>query len=170
MATLISHAAVGALIGAVGSRPESQKRAALVCALAACVPDLDVIGFRFGVQYGDLWGHRGLTHSLCFAALLAALGLIWMPGARLRAWAVLFIATASHGLLDACTDGGLGVAFFAPFDITRYFFPYTPILVSPIGARFFSARGLAVLGSELYWIGLPCALLWMLWRSLRPKS
>jgi hypothetical protein len=31
--------------------------------------------------------------------------------------------TASHGMLDAMTDGGLGVAFFAPFDNARYFFP-----------------------------------------------
>ena len=43
----------------------------------------------------------------------------------------LFLAIASHGLLDAFTDGGLGVAFFAPFDSTRYFFPVTPIEVSP---------------------------------------
>lgn len=36
------------------------------------VPDLDVIGFSFGIQYGDLWGHRGMTHSLLFAVLLTA--------------------------------------------------------------------------------------------------
>jgi len=35
------------------------------------MPDLDVIGFRFGIRYGDFWGHRGFTHSLLFAALLA---------------------------------------------------------------------------------------------------
>jgi inner membrane protein len=37
------------------------------------------------------------------------------------------VATASHGILDAFTNGGLGVAFFAPFDKTRYFFPVTPM-------------------------------------------
>ena len=36
----------------------------------------------------------------------------------------LFLSTASHGVLDALTDGGLGVAFFSPFDQTRYFFPF----------------------------------------------
>ena len=35
------------------------------------IPDIDVIGFRFGIHYGDFWGHRGFTHSLVFAALLA---------------------------------------------------------------------------------------------------
>jgi inner membrane protein len=80
----------------------------------------------------------------------------------------LFLATASHGFLDAMTDGGLGVAFFSPFDNHRYFFPWRPIRVSPIGiGRFFSPRGLDVLQSELLWIWLPAgllALLAWLWR------
>jgi inner membrane protein len=79
------------------------------------------------------------------------------------------VATASHGLLDAMTDGGLGVAFFSPFDNHRYFLPWRPIHVSPIGVgRFFSERGLAVLQTELLWIWLPAALLavsaWLLRR------
>jgi inner membrane protein len=58
------------------------------------------------------------------------------------------------------TDGGLGVAFFSPFNTARYFLPWTPIRVSPIGlTRFFSYRGLAVIQSELLWIWLPSALL-----------
>lgn len=75
-------------------------------------------------------------------------------------WKYFFLATASHGLLDAMTDGGLGVAFFAPLDNHRYFLPWTPIRVSPIGVgRFFTARGLAVIQSELLWIWLPAGLL-----------
>jgi len=58
------------------------------------------------------------------------------------------------------TNGGLGVAFFSPFDKTRYFFPWQPILVSPISlTRFFSGRGTAVLQSELIWIWIPAGLL-----------
>ena len=72
----------------------------------------------------------------------------------------MFLATASHGFLDAMTDGGLGVAFFSPVDNTRYFLPFTPIRVSLIGiSRFFTARGFAVIRSELLWIWLPTALL-----------
>jgi inner membrane protein len=68
-------------------------------------------------------------------------------------WFYLFAATASHGLLDAMTDGGSGVAFFSPFENSRYFFPFTPIRVAPIGiTRFFTARGLEVLRSELLWV------------------
>jgi inner membrane protein len=68
---------------------------------------------------------------------------------------LLFLCTASHGVFDAMTSGGLGVAFFAPFDETRYFFPWRPIRVSPIGFGFFSRRGLAVLLSEIVWLWLP---------------
>jgi inner membrane protein len=64
------------------------------------------------------------------------------------------------------TNGGLGVAFFAPFDNSRYFFSFTPIQVSPISVRaFFSERGMRALASELVWICLPAiifagAVLW----------
>lgn len=69
------------------------------------------------------------------------------------------LITASHGVFDAMTDGGLGIAFFSPFDTTRYFFPWRPLRVSPIGPGFFSGRALVVLTSELRWIWLPSAVL-----------
>jgi inner membrane protein len=142
------------------------------------IPDLDVIGFRFGIRYGDFWGHRGFTHSLLFAASLAtAVAFIGfrrgLPSlGRVPLWSYLFLATASHGFLDAMTDGGLGVAFFSPFDNRRYFLPWTPIRVSPIGlGRLFSHRSLEVLQTELLWIWLPAAVLaiaaWVVRRRIR---
>ena len=54
------------------------------------------------------------------------------------------------------TNGGYGVAFFSPFNDTRYFFSWRPIEVSPLGIlRFFSERGLQVIRSEIVWIGVP---------------
>src|SRR2546428_7930730 len=124
------------------------------------------MGSRSGIHYGDLWGQRGFTPSILFAALLASAGVLVgfrqvLPGlGRFTLWAYFFLATASHGLLDAMTDGGLGVAFFAPFENRRYFLPWRPIHISPIGiGRFFSERGLAVVQSELLWIWLPAAVL-----------
>jgi inner membrane protein len=74
-------------------------------------------------------------------------------------------------LLDALTNGGLGVALFAPFSNERFFFPWRPIEVSPIGAGFFSARGMRVLLSEARWIWLPaatvCAVVWLRQRPFR---
>jgi inner membrane protein len=89
-------------------------------------------------------------------------------------WTYFFLATASHGLLDAMTDGGLGVAFFAPFDNHRYFLTWRPIHVSPIAfERFFTERGLAVMKTELLWIWLPAGLLtvaaWFFRQSRSPR-
>ena len=160
MPTIFSHAVAG--VALLGAFPEKTvpRRWAIVGAACSIVPDIDVAGFRFGIHYGDLLGHRGLSHSLIFAAGLALVATLlfsrWTPGAhRGLVWLYLFVATVSHPLLDACTNGGLGVGFFSPFDTTRYFFSWTPIQVSPIGARFFSERGVAVLTSELLWVWLP---------------
>jgi inner membrane protein len=163
--SVISHAIAALGMGAAFYRPGTQKRIWVLGAVCSMLPDADVVGFHFGIRYQDFWGHRGFTHSLVFAALLATSVVViasrpGVPGDRRLLWFYLFLATASHGLLDAMTEGGLGVAFFSPFDTTRYFLPWRPILVSPIGvARFFSPRGLAVLHSELLWVWLPAALL-----------
>jgi inner membrane protein len=166
MPSVISHAVASVAIGACFYRPGVPNRVWIAGALCSMIPDLDVVGFRFGVHYGDFWGHRGFTHSLLFAAILAAAALVlgFSGGAttfsRFSLWAYLFVSTASHGILDAMTDGGLGVAFFAPFTNSRYFFRWTPIRVSPIGLNnFLTARGLAVVRSELLWIWLPTVVL-----------
>jgi inner membrane protein len=175
-----SHAAAALGIGACFYRPGIPKRVWALGALCAAAPDLDVIGFRFGIAYGDLLGHRGLTHSILFAAAASALLVATgfrdgVPGLRPGAlWLYLFLATASHGLLDALTDGGLGIALFAPVDSTRYFFPWHPIRVSPIGVRqFFGQRGAEVAASELTWVWLPSALVGLLalgWKRTRGSS
>jgi inner membrane protein len=85
----------------------------------------------------------------------------WWPRHPNRVQLFLWFApvTASHCLLDAMTNGGRGIALFAPFSNHRYFFPWRPIQVSPIGAGFFSARGLSVLVSEARWIWVPSAII-----------
>ena len=116
------------------------------------LPDIDVVGFALGVTYGDPWGHRGATHSLTFAmAIAAALGLA-APRFRLRrfrTFAIAVVVLVSHGLLDTLTDGGLGCALLWPFDLTRYFAPWRPIPVAPIGLDFWSLSGLVVSLIEL---------------------
>jgi inner membrane protein len=148
-------------------------------AICATLPDIDVIAFAFGIPYGHMFGHRGFTHSLFFAAVMGAVvtwHLLHRPGSallrpgsdshqpatdshRLALFLWFTMVTASHGLLDALTDGGRGIAFFAPFSDYRYFFPWRPIQVSPIGVGFFSARGLRVLASEAGWIWVPSAII-----------
>jgi len=166
MASAFSHAVAALGIGVCMYRPGVSKRVWMIGVVCSVIPDVDVVGFRFGIRYGDFWGHRGFTHSLVFGALLAGAIVILgfrhaMPSiSRSYLWTYFFLATASHGLLDAMTDGGLGVAFFAPFDNHRYFLPWRPIHVSPIGfGRFFTERGLAVMKTELLWVWLPVGLL-----------
>ena len=187
MASAFTHAAAALALGTAFSRPGGPARFWALGALCAALPDVDVVAFRalpdvdvvafrFGVPYAHVLGHRGLTHSLLFAALLAAAvvatafrGAEWR-GARGQLWTFFFLATASHGVLDAMTSGGRGGAFFAPLDDTRYFLPWRPILVSPIGVRrFFQGRGLAVLASELRWVWLPAGAFAMCALALRAR-
>ena len=181
MPSVFSHAVVGAALGTLFRRPGPPARFWLAGAACAMVPDLDVIGLRFGVPWGHMLGHRGLTHSLTFAVALGAVVTAlafrapqWR-GRRLTVWLFLALATASHGVLDAMNNAALGVAFFAPFDATRYFLPWRPIPVSPFAFRFFSARGWMVFQAELLMIWLPTAGIAMLaslarWRQDRPSS
>jgi inner membrane protein len=181
MASVFSHAVAALGIGSGFYQPRTPKWVWVLGALCSVIPDLDVIGFALGVHYGDFWGHRGFTHSLLFAALLASVVALLAfrqaaPGlGGFSLWTYFFLAIASHGLLDAMTDGGLGVAFFSPFNNTRYFVPWRPIRVSPIGvSRFFTDRGLEVVKSELFWIWLPAALLaassWLIRRRSAPPA
>lgn len=162
MPTIISHVAVPLALGfGLGKRKISEH---LLCAgvVASVFPDLDVIAFKFGIEYASQFGHRGFTHSLFFSVLLGLLAVIAHKKLDCSRWtAFLFvdICAASHGLLDMLTDGGLGVALLWPYDTTRYFFPWTGIEVSAIGRGFFSIRSLSVLASEFIWIWCPAIVL-----------
>ncbi|MEP1420836.1 MAG: metal-dependent hydrolase [Erythrobacter sp.] len=160
MPTVFTHAVVPLALAVAVGRTRVSPRLAIVGAVLAVLPDADVAGFRFGIEYAHEWGHRGATHSIVFAAICAAaLSAIWKEARSLVAFAFLTLSMASHGVLDTLTNGGLGAALLWPFDNTRIFAPETPILVSPIGRNFFSERGLDTLMSELWWIWLPCAVI-----------
>ncbi len=171
MPSVLSHPAVPlALTAAAGTRAIPPRLAAVACA-ASVLPDVDAIGYWAGVPYDSALGHRGFTHSLFFAlvvAIAAAAVLSRRDVPAGLAFGVVFVAAASHGILDAMTSGGRGVAFFSPFSDTRFFLPRRHIRVSPIGvAPFFSARGVAVLKSELTWIWAPAAAFAMAGFALR---
>ncbi len=80
----------------------------------------------------------------------------------------VFICAASHPLLDAMTSGGLGVALAWPWSEQRFFAPWRPIRVSPFAPQFFSARGIAILLSELRWVWLPLAGAVVAWKLIQP--
>jgi inner membrane protein len=161
--TIISHAAVPLLV-AYGLADGRLTGAVLAAGVAAAMaPDLDVAAFRLGIPYEHELGHRGASHALFTAALMALAGAVALRafGAPLLAtFAFLFGSAASHGLLDSLTNGGNGVALLWPFADDRWFAPVRPIQVSPIGiSRFLSSDALPVLASELVWIWVPGTVL-----------
>ena len=182
MASAFSHAFVAVALGKAYSPQPMPWRFWVLSVLCSVLPDADVLGLALGIHYGAMLGHRGVSHSLCFAGIVG-FSVAWLhfhdfaQHAKARwALALYFTAvTASHGLLDAITNGGLGVAFFAPFDSTRYFLPWRPVRVSPIGVtEFFGRWGVRILQSEIVYIWLPtglfCGLIHLLRRLRLPLS
>jgi inner membrane protein len=182
VASAFSHAIVAVTLGKIYTPRPMPWRFWVLSVLCSLLPDADVIGFAAGIDYEDMLGHRGLSHAISFAFVLGC-GVVWGAFPHLakfsRAWwsLVLYftVVTASHGVLDACTNGGLGIAFFSPFDTTRYFFPWRPVRVSPISvSAFFSTWGLRIVRSEALYIWLPIGCLLGLCTLIRwltpPKS
>lgn len=165
MPTVLTHAVASMAAVKILSPPPTPPRIWLAAILAGMLADLDSFGLVLGIPYGHPLGHRGLSHSLLFGLLLgmllAAVFLHNMARRERFRFGLVFSAAAMlHGPLDALTNGGLGVALFAPFDNHRMFFPVTPIEVSPIGLSGPAIRRLAaVLYSELLWVWLPCGAL-----------
>jgi inner membrane protein len=159
MASAFGHAAASLGLGCLGILPKPNWKLLLLGILLAILPDADSIGFLFGIPYDSFWGHRGFSHSILFAFIVSFLATIvfrFEPNKKANVFFFLFISCLSHSVLDAMTTGGLGVAFFSPFENSRYFFPFRPIKVSPINVKsFINGKGIAVLKSEFIWIGIP---------------
>ena len=159
MPSIITHPAVPLAIGiGLGSRIVS-RRLLLAGVVATIVPDLDV----YAEMFTSSIGHRGITHSLPFAFLCGVFAAAIAPVLEARraiALGFVFVACASHGILDAFTTGGPAVSLLWPWRVEGYFMPYRVIELSPLGiSRFFSERGLRVLASELQWVWTPALAL-----------
>lgn len=144
MTTVITHAVVGIAVSRsiAAYAPNQNKKLHdidIMAAIFSVLPDIDVLSFRLGISYGDPLGHRGLSHSISFAALCSIAGIISVHSgngiSRWKRMIVLFLSVLSHPILDMLSNGGLGCAFFAPISWDRYFLPnlLRIIPVSPIG-------------------------------------
>lgn len=147
----------------IGPRAVPRGRLAAALAVLSVLPDLDVVAFHFGIPYSHWLGHRGASHSLLFAVLVSAAVARFefrqVPLHSRDRWQLFGLCTlamASHGVLDAFTDGGLGIAFFLPLSAHRFFLPFQPLMVSPIGIQnFLEGPALAVLTREILYVWLP---------------
>ncbi|WP_047548018.1 metal-dependent hydrolase [Psychroserpens sp. Hel_I_66] len=170
MASIFGHGLVAYTTAKVIDS-KSSKLLVFLAISSAMLPDLDVIGYFYGIDYSSPFGHRGLTHSILFAFLWTGLLTFFFGKSKKLTFAIIIcLSTLSHGILDAMTSGGRGVGFFIPFDNSRYFLPFRGIKVSPIGIEnFFSEWGLKVIWSELYYIGLPCLIILVVQFFIRRK-
>src|SRR5947209_15248101 len=98
MPSIVSHAAVPlALRLGLGERRIS--RPLLVAGtVASMLPDTDVLLFRFGATYDNVWSHRGVTHSLGFALFLGLLAAVLLRkvAPQLLTFAFVSFSAASH--------------------------------------------------------------------------
>jgi inner membrane protein len=158
----VGHVMFGISIGASLGHT---KREWLVYPALAMLPDADVVAFAFGIPYASEFGPRGASHAIVTGLVVGALvGYAFM---RTKRGALLgALAMVSHGLFDALTTGGEGIALLWPFTDERFFAPWRPIPVAPIGLGFFSARGLYCVAVELA-LFAPFVVLALVVRRLR---
>lgn len=167
MASIFSHVIAASALGTVRYPKKEVFKYFALGIFCASFPDVDILSFKLGIPYDHPFGHRGFFHSLLFAYLQGLFivrvfysNLAFATRASMTIGFYFFCCGVSHSLLDAMTNGGQGVAFFAPFDNTRYFLPWRPIEVSPIDVNsFFGEWGIRVLKNEFLYIVLPSLLL-----------
>lgn len=176
MPTPITHFVAGAAMSTLAPDNPRPLRTAMAFGLAGVLPDIDLMSFVFGLPYSHTFGHRGFAHSLAFAMIigLVVAALLGTHHRGRRAWwltaAAAFAATASHGLLDMATNGGLGVGLLMPFDGGRYFWPLRPIVVSPFRPNSFIEVVVPIAVSELLWVWLPAGVFIAAVRAVRGLS
>jgi len=179
MPSVLGHALAGLTISAAYTQGRPPRRTWILATACAVAPDLDWFTGFLKLSDGNSLSHRGMSHSLLAAALIAAAAMLIGFRPRLRSprhWACMLSAAFSHGLLDACTFGGTGVAFLLPFSRARFVCLWQPIFVSPIplSGRLLDWL-LFSLGTEIVWIGIPACLVFgapraIQWIRLRGKQ
>ncbi len=165
----LGHLAVGMLVGRAHGTLVTRRQTVLATAAfagLALLPDIDVIGLALGGPDDGPAGHRGVTHSLLFAAVLAVGGGLWARRLGMRPWPTAFlsfVAVASHGLLDAFSYDSRGPYLLWPLSDLRVASPWRPIPGAPTGLEFISAQGFEVAAIELIYFS-PLILFALLWR------
>ncbi|MEE9889568.1 metal-dependent hydrolase [Stenotrophomonas maltophilia] len=86
MPSIITHAAVPLALWCAADRGRIPAWLLAAGVVAAMLPDADVLAFALHIPYADAFGHRGASHSLLFACVLAALAAVWAFFGSGRPW------------------------------------------------------------------------------------
>lgn len=168
MPTFISHPAVALATMPLLNGIQKKPFVVMTGAVMTILPDIDYINYKFiGIPYGDIWSHRGFTHSIVFSLIVASLfTLVFKQQKRntnLVVWLYFSICGISHGLLDAMTNGGKSIPLLFPFSNEGIFFGFRPIKVSTLTAeKFFGYQGFITVQNEMLYIWLPAAFLFLI--------
>jgi len=129
---LITQGLLGAVVGQAGFKKTLGRKAIAYGAIIGMVPDADVFFKLFSADIcAEMLYHRGFTHSLFFAPLLAPLA-GWLCNyfykhQQQTSWIGLwFWGLITHPLLDIFTV--YGTQLLAPFSTHRFSFSAVPIL------------------------------------------
>jgi len=162
----LTHALAGATIAWVTTGSRLGRRALVIGAAAALLPDADVLIRSAADPLLAIEHHRGFTHSFLFApvgGVISALPFMARLENAQRRWAALagILAYASHALLDGATT--YGTQWFWPFSRTRVGLDiisiidpaFTFLLILGVVAAWFARRSVAilVLALCLAWLG-----------------
>ncbi|MCB1875985.1 MAG: metal-dependent hydrolase [Chromatiales bacterium] len=163
---LISHALAGALVAGAASPAPRPKGLLLAGALAALMPDLDVLIRADGDPLLTLEYHRHFSHSLLLVPLLGLFAsLIYRRVARpalglTRVWLALSLAVLSADLLDWCTS--YGVHLLWPMQEQRLALNIIAV-VDPAMTLLLALGlwGLLAAGQRAAWIGLVAGMTYL---------
>jgi inner membrane protein len=116
----LTQAALGAAIGEAALSKKIGNKGAVLGAIIATIPDLDIALYLFYDKFEMLSIHRGFSHSIVFSILGAFLiayvlqRIKWTKQISYqRLWILTWLALFTHMLLDAFT--ACGTQLFLPF-------------------------------------------------------
>jgi len=124
MASAFSHAIAALSLGTCFYRPQTPKRVWIAGAVFAVIPDLDAIGFRFGIHYSD-FASAYVIGSVALAVILLQGGLeTHVSMLRIAFWPALALAVVGVAV-TACIVGAAvaaiaGVPFVMAMQTARF--------------------------------------------------
>lgn len=148
----LTHALAGATLAWAATGARLGRRAIVIGAAAALLPDVDVLIRSAADPLLAIEHHRGFTHSLLFVPIGGVLAAMPFAVRTQRRWAAVagILAYASHALLDAATT--YGTQLFWPFsryrvglDVISIIDPiFTLIMLAGVIGAFATRRRIAV--------------------------